>query len=75
MKSKKYSTHFAKLSNLILSMPEEQQAKLFDLASKMQNGEDLFANNVRKNTSLFFTSGFAAGWGLVILLILILSAT
>ena len=43
MKPKKYSTHYAKLSNLILSMPEKQQAKLLDLAHKIQKGENLFA--------------------------------
>jgi hypothetical protein len=75
MKPKKYSTQYAKLSNLILSMPEEQQAKLLDLASSMQNGENPFANNGQKNTSLYFTSGVLAGWGLVTMLFLILSAT
>ena len=41
MEPKKYSTHFAKLSNLILSMSEEQQAKLVDLACRLQNEENL----------------------------------
>ncbi|HKJ33644.1 MAG: hypothetical protein OET63_00750 [Desulfobacterales bacterium] len=74
MKPKKYSTHFAKLSNLILSMPEEQQAKLLDLATRINNGENPFANNGINNISLFFTSGILAGWGLVTILFLILSA-
>ena len=74
MKPKKYIAHFAKLSLLILSMPEEQQAKLLDLASRINNGENPFANKGRNNTSLFFTSGVLAGWGLVTILFLILSA-
>ena len=74
MKAKTYSTHFANLSNLILSMPEEQQEKLLDLATRIKNGQNTFANNGRKNTSLFFTSGVIAGWGLVTMLLLILSA-
>ena len=49
MKPKKYSAGYAKLSNLILSMPEEQHAKLHDLALKMQNGENLFEKKGRKN--------------------------
>jgi len=56
-------------------MPEEQQAKLLDLASSMQNGENSFANNGRKNISLYFTSGVLAGWGLVTIFLIILSAT
>jgi hypothetical protein len=75
MKPKKYSTHFAKLSNLILSMPENQQAKLLDLATRMQNGENPYANHGEKRTSLYFTSGVLAGWGLVTIFLLILSAT
>jgi hypothetical protein len=74
MKPKKYSTGYAKLSNLILSMPEEQHAKLHDLALKMQNGENLFEKKGRKNPHLYFTSGVLAGWGLVTMLFLILSA-
>jgi uncharacterized protein YpbB len=53
MKAKTYSTHFAKLSNLILSMLEEQQEKLLDLATRIKNGQNPFTNNGRKNTSLF----------------------
>lgn len=75
MKPKKYSTGYAELSNLILSMPEEQQETLLDLAHKIQNGENLFAKEGRKNSPLYFTSGVLAGWGLVTLLFLILSAT
>jgi len=78
MEPKKYSTHFAKLSNLILSMSEEQQAKLVDLACRLQNEENLVVNNGPngwKNSSLYFTSGILAGWGLVMILFLILSAT
>jgi hypothetical protein len=50
MKSKKYSTSYAKLSNLILSMSKEQQTKLLDLAHKIQNGENLFAKKDRKHS-------------------------
>ena len=75
MKAKKYSTHFAKLSNLILSMSEEQQAKLLDLTTRVQKGKNLFESNGIKNASLLFTAGILAGWGLVTLLFLILSAT
>jgi hypothetical protein len=60
MKAKKSSTHFANLSNLILSMPEDQQAKLFDLACKVQECENPFANSGRNNTIIFFTYGFLA---------------
>jgi len=74
MKAKKYSTHFAELSNLILSMPEDQQAKLLDLATRMQSGENPYVNHGGKSTSLYFTSGILAGWGLVTILFLILSA-
>ena len=52
MKPKKYSTGYAKLSNLILSMPEEQHAKLHDLALKMQNGENFFAKKDRKRIGI-----------------------
>lgn len=75
MKSKKYSTSYAKLSNLILSMSEKQQARLLDLACKIQNGENLFVKKDRKLSPLYFTSGVLAGWGLVTLLFIILSAT
>ncbi len=75
MKPKKYSTQYAKLSNLILSMPEEQQATLLDLAHKIQNGEKIFEKKGRKHSPLYFTSGVLTGWGLVTLLFLILSAT
>jgi len=75
MKSKKYSTQYAKLSNLILSMSEEQQTTLLDLAHKIQNDENLFAKKNRKHSPLNFTSGVLAGWGLVTILFLILSAT
>jgi hypothetical protein len=75
MKAKKYSTSYAELSNLILSMSKEQQAKLLDLVSKIQNGENLFAKKDRKHSPLYFTSCVLAGWGLVTLLFLILSAT
>jgi hypothetical protein len=36
MKTKRYSTQFTKLSNLILSMSKEQQAKLLYLAMGAQ---------------------------------------
>jgi len=75
MKPKKYSTHFAKLSNVILSMPEDQQAKLLDLATRMQNGENPYTNHGKKSTSYYFTSGVLAGWGLVTLIFFILSTT
>jgi hypothetical protein len=75
MKAKKYSTQYAKLSNLILSMSEEKQATLLDLAHKIQNGENLFVKKGRKHSPLNFTSGVLAGWGLVTILFLILSAT
>lgn len=75
MKSKKYSTHYAKLSNLILSMPEEKQAKLLDLAHGIQNGENLLAKKDRKNLYVYVTSGVLTGWGLVSMLLLILLAT
>jgi len=74
MKPKKYSTQYAKLSNLILSMSEEQQAKLLDLATRVQKGKSPFADNGRNSTSFFFTSGILAGLGLVTIIFLILSA-
>ena len=46
MKTKRYCTHFAKLSNLILSMSEEQQAKLLYLAMGIK---------IRKPTGLQIT--------------------
>ena len=75
MKPKKYSTQYAKLSNMILSMSEEQQTTLLDLAHKIQNGENLFVKKNRKLSPLNFTSCVLAGWGLVTLLFIILSAT
>ena len=75
MKAKKYSTHFAKLSNLILSMSEDQQAKLLDLACRVQKGENPFANSGRNNTIIFLTSGFVAAWVLVTIILIIFSAT
>ena len=75
MKPKKYSTSYAELSNLILSMSEEHQTTLLDLAHKIQNGENLFAKKGRKHSPLYFTSGVLAGWGLVTMIFLILSAT
>jgi hypothetical protein len=75
MKPKKYSTQYAKLSNLILSMPEEKLTTLLNLAHKIQNGKNLFAKKDRKNSPLYFSSGVLTGWGLVTLLFLILSAT
>jgi hypothetical protein len=72
MKEKTYNTHYGKLSNLILSMSEDQQAKLLDLATRMQSGENPFANNGRNNPSLCFTSGVLAGWGLVTIFLIIL---
>ena len=75
MKPKKYSTLYADLSSLILSMPEKQQAKLLDLATRMRKGENLYANKGTKNSRFNFTSGVLAGWGVVTLLFLILSAT
>ena len=74
MKAKKYSTQYAKLSNLILSMSEEQQATFLDLAHKIQNDENLFVKRDQKLFSLNFTSGVLAGWGLVTLLFVFLSA-
>jgi hypothetical protein len=75
MKPNKYSTHFAKLSNLILSMPEDQQAKLLDLACRVQKGENPFANNGRNNTIILFSYGFLAAWGLVMIILIIFSVT
>jgi hypothetical protein len=75
MKAKKYSTHFAKLSNLILLMSEDQQSKLLDLACRVQKGENPFANNGRSNTLIFFTSGFLAAWVLVTIILIIFSVT
>jgi len=75
MKSNKYSTTFAKLSNLILSMSEKQQAKLLDLATRMQKGESPFANHVKNNTIFFFSSGFLAAWVLVMIILIIFSTT
>jgi hypothetical protein len=75
MKARKYSTHFAKLSNLIISMPEDQQAKLLDWACRVQKSENPFANSGRNNTILFFTYGFLAAWGLVTIILIIFSAT
>ena len=75
MKPKKYSTGYAELSNLILSMSQEQQETLLDLANKIQDGENLFAKEGRKHSPLYFTSGVLAGWGLVTLLFLFLSVT
>jgi hypothetical protein len=75
MKPNKYSTHFAKLSNLILSMSEDQQAKLLDLACRVQKGENPFANSGENNTILFFTYGFLAAWGLVTIILIIFSVT
>ena len=74
MKPKKYSIQYAKLSNLILSMSEEQQAKLLDLAYEIQNGDDLFTKKDRKHSPFYFTSGILAGWGLVTLVFIFLSA-
>jgi hypothetical protein len=56
-------------------MSEKQQAKLLDLATRMQKGENFNANKGRKNSPFNFTSGVLAGWGVVTLLFLILSAT
>ena len=75
MKPKKYSTLYADLSILILSMPEKEQAKLLDLATRMRKGKNLYANKGRKNLPFNFTSGVLAGWGVVTLLFLVLSAT
>jgi hypothetical protein len=55
-------------------MSEDQQAKLLDLACRVQKGENPLANNGRNKTSVF-TSGILAGWGLVTILFLILSVT
>ena len=74
MKPKKYSTLYANLSSLILSMSEKQQAKLLDLATRMQKGENFNADNDRKNSPFNFSSGVFAGWGVVTLLFLVLSA-
>jgi hypothetical protein len=75
MKPQKYSTDYAKLSNLILSMSKEQQVKLLDLAHKISKGENLHGKNGRKNFTLFFTSGLLAGWGLITMVFIVLSAT
>ena len=75
MKSKKYSTNFPKLSNLILSLSEEQQEKLLDLASRLQNGKHLFVKSDPKKFSLYFTSGVLAGSGIVTVFVLILLST
>jgi hypothetical protein len=75
MEPKKYSIQYAKLSNLILSMSEEQQAKLLDLAHKIQKGHNIFDKEGRKHSPLYFTSCVLAGWGLATLLFLFLSAT
>jgi hypothetical protein len=56
-------------------MSEEQQTTLLDLAHKIQNGENPFVKKGRKHSPLNFTSGVLAGWGLVTILFLILSAT
>ena len=75
MKPQKYSTDYAKLSNLILSMSKEQQVKLLGLAHKISNGENLDKKNGRKNFTLFFTSGLLVGWGLITMVFIVLSAT
>jgi hypothetical protein len=56
-------------------MSVEQQATLLDLAHKIQNDENLFVKKDQKLSPLHFTSGVLAGWGLVTLLFIILSAT
>jgi hypothetical protein len=75
MKPKKYSTYYAKLSNLVLSLSEEQQATLLDIAEQIKNDENLLTKKDRKTFSFNFTSGVLAGWGLVTIIFIILSAT
>jgi hypothetical protein len=72
MKPKKYSTNFAKLSNLILSLSDIQQEKLFHLASRLQNGEHFFSKSESKKFSLYFSSGLLVGTAMITVLILIL---
>ena len=72
MKQKKFSTNFTKLSNLILSLSDEQQEKLLDLASRLQNGEHVFLKSEPKKFSLYFSSGLLAGTAMITVFILIL---
>jgi hypothetical protein len=61
MKPKKYSTLYANLSSLILSMPERQQAKLLDLATRMQKGENFNANNGTNRNHIWRILNYAPG--------------
>ena len=72
MNPKKYSTNFPKLSNLILSLSDEHQEKLLDLASRLQNGEHLISKSEPKKFNLHFISGVWAGSGMVIVIVIIL---
>jgi hypothetical protein len=73
MKSNRYSTNFSELSKLILSMSEEQQQKLIDMAIRITNGQKVDPEAGRKIFGLYFTSGVMAGWAFVTVFIVILT--
>ena len=67
----KYSSNYSQLSQLILKMPDADQASLLEIAQKILQGETLKNFSEKPKRALMaFISGIFAGWGLSIFLII-----
>ena len=67
----KYSSNYSQLSQLILKLPDADQASLLEIAQKILQGETLknFSEKPKRALTAFI-SGIFAGWGLSIFLII-----
>lgn len=73
MKSNKYSLQYAKLSNLILEMSQDQQERLFNCAIKIQK-EEYPKKDKEKRNSFIFSTGILAGTSVTMLFLFFLTA-
>ncbi len=67
----KYSSNYSQLSQLILKLPDVDQASLLEIAQKILQGETLknFSEKPKRALTTFI-SGILAGWSLSIFLII-----
>ena len=73
MKPNKYSLQYAKLSNLILKMSEDQQERLFNFAIDIDK-EGNPINDGEKGKSFIFSTGILAGTSVTMLILFFLTA-
>ena len=73
MKKIIYSTQYAKLTKLILSMSPDQQEQMLEIASRVHQKKISNGNENMNFLNIVFTSGILAGSGFVTICLIIFS--